>query len=93
MNSKREFNSESQLKAEFKRCAKIVFPPAKFPRGVGAEQHRDMVRMFAMGWTQALVRLIPFSEEARTLAAEYTHTVGQVISNADWFPDSTWNWW
>lgn len=94
-NNLAELHSDCRLRQAFKSCMRIVFPPAKFPTGVSAEHHRDLARTFAMGWCENMKLLFPYctNGEVQKLAAEYTHTIGPVISQSDWYPDSSWKWW
>ena len=72
-----------QMKERFLRCAAV-----QFPNGVPPDQHRDIIRTFAMGWNEAL-------RSRRDLLAqkEFMLHYGAMINQVDWYPDSTWKWW
>lgn len=49
-------------------------------------QHRDMIRLFTMGWMEALESLGK-EEECRLLYEEYKY-----LSDYNCWPDETWRW-
>jgi len=54
---------------------------------VSAYQHRDLVRVFAMGWCDALMHAGAADEVLR-----WGEQFG-AIADENWWPDQSWRWW
>ena len=72
-----------KMKEKFLDCMRHLYPTGT-PENQHA--HRDMIRVFAMGWIESL--LAAGQEQlADAWLQEYTP-----MADLDWWPDESWSW-
>lgn len=76
------------FRADLMRSKCLADMKLMWPHGpADREQHRDVIRIYAMGWCDALMAAgNKAAVEAWT--REFAH-----IAEVSWFPDSSWQWW
>jgi hypothetical protein len=71
------------FKARFFECMKLIYPD-----GVSSqEQLRDLIRVFSMGWLEALM-LNECKGAVELWVRQYSKT-----TDVSWWPDDSWKWW
>jgi hypothetical protein len=71
------------FKARFFDCMRLLYPDGV----VSHEQLRDLIRVFSIGWVEALM-LNECVAGVEAWAKDYKHTTEE-----GWFPDDSWKWW
>jgi hypothetical protein len=75
--------SDDVMKESFLKSAKLMYPD-----GVSqAYQHRDLVRVYSIGWCDALVNSGDM-ERVRQWTEEF-----KPLADLNWWPDDSWKWW
>ena len=71
------------MREAFRRDMRLMWPNGP----ASAHQHRDIVRVFAMGWCDALMA-VGAKEAVEAFVREFAS-----ISDPNWWPGESWVWW
>lgn len=72
-----------KMKAKFLECMKYMYP-----EGItNQHQHRDLIRVFGMGWLECLLATNQ-DQVASAWLEEWSPYV-----DLNWWPDESWQWW
>ncbi len=72
------------MKEAYLHCMSLLFPDG-LPNA--EEQHRDTIKIFSMGWAEALKK-----NNDKEGLTEWV-VLCQPISKPNWWPDDSWKWW
>ena len=71
------------MKEAFLQSMRLIYP-----QGVdNAYQHRDVVRIYSMGWCDALMA----ADQKQAVAAWVEEF--RPLADLNWWPDASWRWW
>jgi hypothetical protein len=72
-----------KMKAKFRECMREIFPEGP---PANQHQHRDMIRVFSMGWLESLLTTGQ-DQIADAWLQDYVP-----MAHVDWWPDESWRW-
>lgn len=71
------------MKAAFLKSMRYLYPD-----GPGsAQQHRDLVKCYSMGWCDSLVA------DGNSEAVDAWTREFKFLADLNWWPDASWKWW
>lgn len=75
--------SVAAMKRKFLEGMRLMYPEGNVSR----IQHRDLIRVYAMGWCDCLA-----ADENWAAVGEWTSEFAPLV-DFNWWPDASWNWW